>query len=298
MPPSGSEIPCSPGLQRLQATTLTPVLHEPQPILVVGLFPAERAALLDVLRSLPIEGWLRRTAAGDWTIKDLAGHIVGDDLGRLSRQRDGYRVEAETGETLGERIDRLNAEWVAATRRLSPQVLLSLLATTGEETQAFFASLDPFTVGPPVSWAGPEPAPVWLDLARELTERWHHQQQIREALGVAVLDDPTYLRPVLSVCAYALVPALAEAEPADGTAVELCVTGPSGGSWTILRSRGRWQLLVGEGGSPSARVTLDEATAWRMYFGALPRAEVARRAQLVGDERLGTAIFEAHALLS
>ncbi len=54
-------------------------------------------------------------------------------------------------------------------------------AQTGEQTNAYFQRVDPFAMGGPVSWAGPEPAPVWLDVAREFTERWHHQQHIRAA---------------------------------------------------------------------------------------------------------------------
>lgn len=32
-----------------------------------------------------------------------------------------------------------------------------------------------------VSWAGVDPAPGWLDIAREFTEYWTHRQQIRHA---------------------------------------------------------------------------------------------------------------------
>jgi hypothetical protein len=38
-----------------------------------------------------------------------------------------------------------------------------------------------FAMGEPVTWAGPEPAPIWLDIAREYTERWLHQAQVRDA---------------------------------------------------------------------------------------------------------------------
>jgi hypothetical protein len=34
-----------------------------------------------------------------------------------------------------------------------------------------------------VSWAGTSPVPVWLDQARELSERWIHRQQLLQALG-------------------------------------------------------------------------------------------------------------------
>jgi hypothetical protein len=43
--------------------------------------------------------------------------------------------------------------------------------------------LDLDALGEPVSWAGPDPAPLWLDCARDFTEYWVHQQQIRDATG-------------------------------------------------------------------------------------------------------------------
>ncbi len=80
-------------------------------------------------------------------------------------------------------IDRQNAVWVTGARRISPRLLIELLEMTGELTEAYFTSLDMTALGMPVDWAGPEPAPVWLDVAREYTERWVHQQHIRDAVG-------------------------------------------------------------------------------------------------------------------
>ncbi|HEX3202686.1 MAG TPA: hypothetical protein VHW42_12245 [Actinomycetes bacterium] len=42
----------------------------------------------------------------------------------------------------------------------------------------------------PVSWVGPDPAPNWLDVAREYSERWTHQQQIRDAAEIPGRDGP------------------------------------------------------------------------------------------------------------
>jgi hypothetical protein len=50
---------------------------------------------------------------------------------------------------------------------MSPRLLIDLLQVTGRQMCAFFRTLDPYALGSPVSWVGPEPAPVWLDLARE-----------------------------------------------------------------------------------------------------------------------------------
>src|SRR5438445_8929800 len=75
----------------------------------------------------------------------------------------------------------------------------------------FFDSLNLLALATPVSWAGPAPAPVWLDVAREYTERWHHQQHIRDAIGQPGQTDHRFLHPVLATFAYALPVALQDA---------------------------------------------------------------------------------------
>jgi uncharacterized protein (TIGR03083 family) len=275
------------------------MLRPPEPVLVVDLFPAERAELITLLEALSAEDWFRPTIAGTWTVKDVAAHLVADDLGRLSSRRDGY-VERWNPlvEPLKTYIDRRNAEWVAATRRLSPGVIRSLLAFGGLETQRFFGSVDPFALGSPVSWAGPEPAPNWLDLARELTERWHHQEQIREAVGAPSLNDPRFLRPILATFAFALLPPYRQVEAPAGTAIQLAVEGRSGGDWTVFRNKDGWGLRIGRPDSPGGSIAMTEDTAWRMYVRALTRREVEARSRLSGDPRLTGPMLDAFALVA
>ena len=95
----------------------------------------------------------------------------------------GMPAEPAGWEELVASLDRLNQTWVAATRLISPRLLCELLTFTGEATWRYLAGRDPFAAETPVSWAGPDPAPNWLDVAREYSERWTHQQQIRDAVG-------------------------------------------------------------------------------------------------------------------
>ncbi|MFN8569122.1 MAG: maleylpyruvate isomerase N-terminal domain-containing protein [Kouleothrix sp.] len=157
------------------------MVHQPQPIVVIDLFRPMLDALLDLLGELVEREWSTPVSTGGWTVKQLAQHLLGGDVGILSRQRDAYQPgEAPIGgwEQLVALINTLNASWVAATQRLSPRLLRELLAFTGLQVCEYFETLDPAAHGVPVSWAGPEAAPVWLDLAREYTERW-----IRDAVG-------------------------------------------------------------------------------------------------------------------
>jgi uncharacterized protein (TIGR03083 family) len=274
------------------------MLRKPEPIFVLDLFDSERQALFAVLDALAPDEWFKPTVAGTWTVKDIAAHLVGDDLGRLARQRDGHREPATGDESLKASIDRRNAEWVASMRRLSPRVIRSLLELGGEQTRQFFGTIDPLALGGPVSWAGPEPAPNWLDIAREFTERWHHQQQIRDAAGAPSLDDPTFLQPALATFAFALVPAYRDYLAPSNTTVVLTVDGRSGGDWTIARTAGDWELLEGRADAPMATVRMDEDTAWRMYVGWLSQAQIRDRSVIRGDLRLGTQLLKAFALVS
>lgn len=234
----------------------------------------------------------------DWSVQDIAAHLVADDLGRLSGRRDGHRHGAPEPGRLVEWIDRRNHEWVDAMRRLSGRVLISLLELGGVQSEAYFRSLDPDAPGVPVSWAGLDPTPVWLDLARELTERWHHQAQIRLALDAPLLDDRRILRPVLEAFAFALPVTFVDVDAALGTLVTLAIPGPAGGTWTVQRTDGGWRLLVGSGAVSTATVELPAAIAWRMYTRTLPVTELRASATITGDRALAERLLTTVAIVA
>ena len=275
-------------------------LKRPGPILVLDRFPELRERLLELLAGLSPEDWDRRTAAPLWSVRDLAAHLLGGDIGMLSRRRDGFTPPGKpirSNQDLVDLINGLNDTWVRATRRMSGSVLCDLLAHTGPLVDAYFASLDPFAPGEPVSWAGPDRAPVWLDLAREFTERWHHQQQIRDATGRPALYEPRFLAPVLDAFARALPHSFRDVTAADGAVVKFQITGRSGGCWLLRRDPHRWELFLEASGAPSAEVELSEDTAWRLFTKGLEKNDAARRAVVRGDHALAAKVFETIAII-
>jgi Mycothiol maleylpyruvate isomerase N-terminal domain len=138
----------------------------------VDLLPDVRAGLVALLRDLDPADWDRDTACPGWTVADVARHLLGVELGNVSRRRDGHRVDPPPGADLPSWLDGLNEGWVRAARLLSARVIADLLDVAGAWFEAHAAGLDLDAAGPPVWWVGPEPAPVWLDVAREYTERW------------------------------------------------------------------------------------------------------------------------------
>lgn len=268
------------------------------PIVTVPLFPAERLALLEVLRHLTPEEWMQPTVNPGWTVKDVAAHILGGDLGLLSRKRDGYVATAGTAgsgwQDLVAVVNELNETWRVAATRLSPQVICDLLGATGPMLQSYLRTLDLNATGGPVSWAGPDPVPVWFDVAREYAERWVHQQQIRDATDRPALQERQWLYPVLDTFARALPHALRHVLAPAGSRVRLIVSGPAGGTWTAHRTRHGWELLTGTDakvGFASATVTLPQDVAWRLFTREI-EPEIARSlAPSEGDSTLADPIY-------
>jgi uncharacterized protein (TIGR03083 family) len=281
-------------------------MKPPEPTLTIDLFPGLLKALLDLLESLPADEWNRPTACPQWSVKDVALHLLGGDIGILSRKRDGYRGPYTAGtqepitswHDLVELIDHLNDLWIQAARRISPRLLCDLLQFSGEQVYEYFQSLDPYEPGDPVSWAGPEPAPAWLDIAREYTERWLHQQHIREATGRPGLTNPRYLTPVLETFVHALPHTYRDIDAEDGTTVGLTITGVAGGTWLLRREHNQWHLNVGDPTEAVAEVIIPQDLGWRLFTKGITPSEARAGVQIEGDETLGTKVLETVSIIA
>jgi uncharacterized protein (TIGR03083 family) len=272
----------------------------PGEIAVVDRFAALRTQLLEVLADLSAEDWARPTAARGWSVKDVAAHLLGGDVGILSRKRDAFSSPGAVFRTyaeLVELVNGLNREWVQAAQRMSPRLVCELLAFTGPEVEAYFRSLDPRALGEPVSWAGPDPAPVWFDLAREFTERWHHQQQIRDATGKAPLYDRYFLAPVLDTFVRALPYSFRQVSAPEGTVVRLEISGGAGGVWFLVRTGGAWELVLAAATEAAAEVVVPQDTAWRMFTKGVGWESARASAAIRGDADLASCIFRTVAVI-
>lgn len=269
-------------------------MKRPAKIGVVDRFAPLRTQLLTLLASLDEDDWTRPTAAPRWCVKDVTAHLLGGDIGILSRSRDGFSPPGAAVKSYIELVDlvnRLNQEWVVAARRMSPRLLRELLALIGPEVEAYFSSLDLEEMGGPVSWAGPDSAPVWFDIAREFTERWHHQQQIRDATRKPPLCDPYFLSPVLDTFVRALPHSFRHAVAPEGTAVRLEISGDAGGRWFLIRTGPIWELTLESETEPAVDVILPQDTAWRMFTKGVDPEVVQASALVRGDATLASSIF-------
>ena len=261
-----------------------------EPVLLVDRLAPLHGELIALLRGLQPADWDRPTACALWAVRDITAHLLDDDLRRLASHRDGHQLSTTPVDGLRAliaMIDRLNAEWVAAARRLSPRLLIELLEVTGPQVVALFRSIDPFAPAHwAVSWAGETESAHWFDVGRDYTERWLHQQQIRDAVGAPPLTARPWLHPVLDLFVRALPFTYRDTPRERGATVHLAISGEAGGDWTLRRDPGGWTLLAGAAPAPQARLQLSDDTAWRLFTKGL-RPEAARaRVTIQGDQAL------------
>jgi uncharacterized protein (TIGR03083 family) len=242
--------------------------------------------LLELMKGLRGSDYDLQTLAPKWTVRDVLAHLLDTALRKLAMARDGEfveKVEIRSAEDVKELVDRLNSEGVRVYRRLSAPLLRSMMAAACEQSAAFHESLDPYAKAAfAVSWAGEEGSLNWFDSARELTERWHHQQQIREATGKPGIMTPRLYGPVLDCFARVLPFAFRDLE--DGC-VELVVEGDCGGAW------------VSGSGRVRARAIIPQEIAWRVFTKGISVEDARAVSTLEGDPDLSLRMMRLTAIV-
>ena len=272
------------------------------PILIAHLFPLIESPLIELLRSLSAEEWQTQTVSPRWKVKDVAAHLLDTQLRKLSLVREGCSPElpaAGPSFDLAALINRLNQEGVAVYRRLSPPVLIELMELASRRSAEFHRSLDPFAESAfPASWAGEEVPRNWFDTAREFTERWHHQQQIRLATGRPGIMTPELYHPVLD-CFLRALPHTYRNLPAEkGTLLRIDIAGDCGGTWRLLREPDRWRLVAASPIAPACRVSIPQEIAWRIFTKGIDRAAAETQARVEGDRQLAEPVLSMVAIVA
>jgi hypothetical protein len=190
-------------------------------------------------------------------------------------------------------INSLNAEGIRRYRQLKPDELISRMEAASKESAEYHRALDPFAPAMfPVSWAGDETSPNWFDTAREFTERWHHQQQIRMAVEKPGIMTREFYYPVLDCFMRALPYTYREVSGKPGSLIQFNVSGECGGSWFLNRDDEAWRLLSSAMGEKASEVTIPQEIAWRIFTKGILREDARAKVQASGDTELGLHILD------
>tara|TARA_R110002072_G_scaffold264748_1_gene423634 strand:+ start:148139 stop:149017 length:879 start_codon:yes stop_codon:yes gene_type:complete len=291
------------GIRIYQLFILLIVMRKPERIDVFTLMPELDELLFNLLEGLSVDDWEVQTIASRWNVKDVAVHLLDGNLRTLSMLRDGYYgekpINVNSYDELIGFLNRLNAHWVIAIMRLSPQVIINLLKSSGKEYCDFLTTLNPEDKSKfSVAWAGENESKNWFHIAREYTEKWHHQQQIRLAIGEEkeLLKDKWYL-PYLETSVRALPHHYRDLEGKIGDLIKFTFVGETLKSW-FLTYTDKWELITSNIQSPQCEVRIKDEIAWKIFTKGIKKNEAIRKSEIIGNQVLGEKIFDMVAVMA
>lgn len=272
------------------------------PVQTLHLFPLLDKALISLLKSLTTKEWQLPTIAKLWTVKDIASHLLDGNLRAISYYRDNYLEAAANINSYADLVaylNQLNMSWTNATKRLSPQLLVELLASTGKQYVEQLEKLKPFdTAIFSVAWAGQERSENWFHIAREYTEKFIHQQQIRDAVGKQGIVTKELFYPFIDTFMFALPHTYKNVAAATGTVVQIKVFTDVGGEWNIEKMESGWVLTKTATSLPSATVIIDPKTAWQLFSKGISPKMALDKVEILGDKELGEVALQMVAVMA
>jgi uncharacterized protein (TIGR03083 family) len=186
-----------------------------------GLLTEVCDALDAELIALTAESWALPVIF-DWTVRDVIAHLVAVNEVLVARLRDDDLTPIDPSE-----LAELDATARRSMSDLTPDLVAERWRTSVTELRA--------VAGPEqsVGWVGLT-VPACLALVDRAFETWIHANDIRHAINRASLDPSAQSFRVLSDLAAKLLPMAWRAAGHDHAAcVQLVLSGPGGGEWTL-----------------------------------------------------------------
>ena len=188
-------------------------------------------------------------------------------------QRDKYSAQIPditSYKSLINHIQKLNKSWIEASKRLSPQILISLLEMSENWLHKFLKTLDPNKNSTfSVAWAGEEKSKNWFDIAREYTEKWHHQMQIRLAVKKPCIYTKKMFFPVLETFMLGIPHAYKNVKAKPKTGIKIEITGNVNGIWYLQNIKNEWRLVNKLEKHPQSIIKLSYDIAWRLFTDSI-----------------------------
>jgi hypothetical protein len=171
---------------------------------------------------------------------------------------------------------------------LSPEVLVGLLEWSGKQYCEHLQTLDPFEMAVfSVAWAGEQESRNWFHIAREYTEKWIHQQQIRAAVNRPGLMTRELFYPFIDTFMYGLPYTYRNVIADTGTTISITVSTEIGGQWYLTRKEDQWNLSRIRAGEPAASISIDPDTAWKLFSKGMSPQAARSFVTIEGNQVLG-----------
>lgn len=276
-------------------------MNTPGPILIADRIPQLDQKLVELLETLSPEDWKKQTIAPKWKVEDVVLHLLDGNIRILSIHRDGYfgvpPGTINSYDDLLAYLNQLNADWIKAAKRMSPKLVIKLFKQTNKEIKDYLSTIDPYAPALfSVAWAGEETSANWFHWAREYTERWHHQQQIRLALGKEKeLYAREWYHPHVETSMRALPHHYRNFPGKKEEILSIEITGEAGGFWHLYHDGKKWIQV--ENIEPKENlITIEGEVAWRLFTKGISKEEAGIR--VLGNKPAGEHLLSMLAVMA
>ncbi len=168
----------------------------------------------------------------------------------------------------------------------APGFVWRLQSSSGNATDIAYNE-DPSIMVNMSVWESLEKSANWFDTAREFTERWHHQQQIRLAVNKPGIMTRELYHPVLDCFLRALPFTYHSVTAEPGSFVQFNISGECGGSRYLYRAEESWRLVEEPVGEKASETVIPQEIAWRIFTKGIDRESARSQVRVTGDVKLG-----------
>jgi len=256
------------------------------------LFPTIDHLLIDLLSTLKDSDWNKSTVAKKWTVKDVAAHLLDVTMRDVSIYRDEFSgnkpANLHSYQDLVAYLNELNAIWVNAFKRVSPAQIIEMLDKANNAQYTELCKLDPQKPAIySVAWAGEITSTNEFHIAREYTEKYHHQLQIRDAVGKCKdLMTVELFTPFIHTLLRGLPHTYREINSSEGTCINIGIS--PYGNWQLIKEVKGWRLEVGGSvANSTTSIHFDPETAWKLFTKAITKEEALKKVSIEGNKELG-----------
>ena len=107
-------------------------------------------------------------------------------------------------------------------------------------------------------------------------------------MGKPLLTDSYWFPPVLATFVHGLPRSYSDIDMPPGSIVRIAISGPSGGTWLLVRTESTWVLRTDGPVASNAHVTIGEIDEWELFTRSAGRDNIKARVQIEGDQTLGS----------
>ncbi len=130
-----------------------------------------------------------------------------------------------------------------------------------------------------------------MHIAREYTEKWLHQQQIRDAVNKPALMTPEFFYPSINIFMFALPYTYRNIKAEEGNIIQITISSSIGGNWFIKMKNGQWQRVNENDKDPVSKIIIEPDTAWKLFSKSLRSHQVKDKIIIEGNQQLGEIVL-------